>query len=388
MMGAGIAYVSAKAGMHVVLLDTEIDKAEHGKAYSANLLDKAIQRGYSTPEKKEALLGLIQTTTDYADLDGCDLVIEAVFESVQIKADVTAKTEAVIPATSIFASNTSTLPITGLAEASIRPEQFIGIHFFSPVDKMPLVEVIVGEKTSDEAIARSLDYIQQIRKTPIVVNDSRGFFTSRVFGTFTSEGIRMLSEGIKPALIENAAKMAGMPVGPLAVTDEVSIELAWKVGKATALGLGLDFPADPAQEVIVTMIEKLDRKGKRYGAGFYDYPEGAKKHLWQGLAEHFPPSDNQPDVSEVIQRLLYIQALESARCLEENVLTHPADGDIGSIFGIGFPPWTGGVMSYIDTIGIGKFVEDCDRLADTCGSRFQVSPWLRERAEKNQPFHS
>jgi 3-hydroxyacyl-CoA dehydrogenase/enoyl-CoA hydratase/3-hydroxybutyryl-CoA epimerase len=388
MMGAGIAYVSAKAGMNVVLLDTDLEKAEFGKSYSANLMDKAIQRGYSTPEKKEALLGLIKTTTDYADLEGCDLVIEAVFENVKIKADVTAKTEAVIPGSSIFASNTSTLPISGLARASQRPEKFIGIHFFSPVDKMPLVEVIVGEKTSDEAIARSLDYIQQIRKTPIVVNDSRGFFTSRVFGTFTSEGIRMLSEGIKPALIENAAKMAGMPVGPLAVTDEVSIELAWKVGKATAEGKGLEYPADPPQEVIVTMMEKLDRKGKRYGAGFYDYPKDAKKHLWSGLSEHFPPTENQPDVSELIQRLLYIQALESARCLEEDVLTHAADGDIGSIFGIGFPPWTGGVLSYIDTIGIRKFVDDCDRLAKTCGERFEVSPWLRERAEKDLPFHS
>jgi len=388
MMGAGIAYVSAKAGISVVMLDTDLEKAEHGKFYSANLLDKAIQRGYSTPEKKEALLGLIKTTTDYADLEGCDLVIEAVFENVKIKADVTAKTEAVIPESSIFASNTSTLPITGLAEASKRPENFIGIHFFSPVDKMPLVEVIVGEKTSDEAIARSLDYIQQIRKTPIVVNDSRGFFTSRVFGTFTSEGIRMLSEGIKPALIENAAKMAGMPVGPLAVTDEVSIELAWKVGKATAEGLGLNYPAEPAQEVIVTMMEKLDRKGKRYGAGFYDYPKDEKKRLWPGLAEHFPLKESQPDVKELIQRLLYIQALESARCLEENVLTHAADGDIGSIFGIGFPPWTGGVLSYIDTIGIRQFVDDCDRLAQTCGERFKVSPWLRERADKGLTFHS
>jgi 3-hydroxyacyl-CoA dehydrogenase/enoyl-CoA hydratase/3-hydroxybutyryl-CoA epimerase len=388
MMGAGVAYVSAKAGMKVVLLDTDIEKAEFGKSYSTKLLDKAIQRGYSTPAKKDALLGLIQTTTDYADLEGCDLVIEAVFENVDIKADVTAKTEAVIPTSSIFASNTSTLPITGLAKASKRPESFIGIHFFSPVDKMPLVEVIVGQQTSDEAIARSLDYIQQIRKTPIVVNDSRGFFTSRVFGTFTSEGIRMLSEGIKPALIENAAKMAGMPVGPLAVTDEVSIELAFKVGKATAKGLGLEFPGDPAQQVIHKMMLELDRKGKRYGAGFYDYPKDAKKHLWPGLAEQFPPMEDQPEVGDLVERLLYIQALESARCLEENVLTHAADGDIGSIFGIGFPPWTGGVLSYIDTIGIQKFVADCDRLADTCGSRFRVSPWLRERADKKQPFHA
>ena len=387
MMGAGIAYVSARAGMQVVLLDTDLERAEHGKAYSAGLLDKAIQRGRSTPEKKAALLGMIQATTDYADLEGCDLVIEAVFESVEIKADVTAKTEAVIPETAIFASNTSTLPITSLAKASKRPESFIGIHFFSPVDKMPLVEVIVGKETSDEAIARSLDYIQQIRKTPIVVNDSRGFFTSRVFGTFTSEGIRMLAEGIKPALIENAAKMAGMPVGPLAVTDEVTIELAWKVGKATAAGLGLEFPGDPAQKVIAKMME-LDRKGKRYGAGFYDYPKEAKKRLWSDLSEHFPIAEQQPEVGLVVKRLLHIQALESARCLEENVLTHAEDGDIGSIFGIGFPPWTGGVLSYIDTIGLQTFVQECDQLAATCGSRFEVSDWLRGRALNKEPFLS
>jgi len=388
MMGAGIAYVSARAGIAVVLLDTDMEKAERGKAYSTGLMEKAIARGKSTEQKKEALLNLIRTTTDYADLEGCDLIIEAVFENVKIKADVTAKTEAVIPETAIFASNTSTLPITGLAEASKRPESFIGIHFFSPVDKMPLVEVIVGKKTSDEAIARSLDYIQQIRKTPIVVNDSRGFFTSRVFGTFTGEGIRMLAEGVNPALIENAAKMAGMPVGPLAVTDEVTIELIWKVGKATAEALGTQYPADPVDQTIDMMMVNLDRKGKRYGAGFYDYPKDGKKHLWPGLGEQFPLLENQPDVAEVEKRLLFTQALESARCLEEKVVTHPEDADIGSIFGIGFPPWTGGTLSYIDTIGIQAFVAECDRLAKTLGPRFEVSPWLRERATGNQSFYS
>jgi len=388
MMGAGIAYVSARAGMQVVLLDSDLEKAQHGKAYSTELLDKAIARKTSTPEKKQALLNLITPTADYADFKGCDLVIEAVFENVDIKADVTRKTEAVIPASAIFASNTSTLPITGLAKASRQPKQFIGIHFFSPVDKMPLVEVIVGKKTSDEAIARSLDYIQQIRKTPIVVNDSRGFFTSRVFGTFTSEGIRMLAEGINPALIENAAKMAGMPVGPLAVTDEVTLELAWKVGKATAEALGREYPSDPAQEVIAAMVERLNRKGKRYGAGFYDYPADAKKHLWAGLAEHFPLSEKQPGIEAVKERLLHIQALESARCFEEQVLTHPADADVGSIFGIGFPAWTGGTLSYIDTIGIDKFIADCKRLAKAHGERFKASHWLRKRARHKQSFYS
>lgn len=388
MMGAGIAYVSAKAGIEVVLLDTDQANADKGKSYSSGLLDKAIARGKSTEAKKVAVLDKITATTDYALLEGCDLIIEAVFENVKIKADVTAKAEAVIPATATFASNTSTLPITGLAEASKRPESFIGIHFFSPVDKMPLVEVIVGEKTSDQAIARSLDYIQQIRKTPIVVNDSRGFFTSRVFGTFTSEGIRMLAEGVNPALIENAAKMAGMPVGPLAVSDEVSLELGHKVGMATAEALGLPYPNNPAEEVTVKMVNDLDRMGKKNGKGFYAYPKEGKKHLWPGLAEHFPQAAEPPTVEHVKQRLLHRQALESARCMEEGVITHPEDADIGSIFGIGFPAWTGGVLSYIDTIGLPQFVADCDRLAEQYGDRFKVSDWLRQRAELCQPFYS
>jgi 3-hydroxyacyl-CoA dehydrogenase/enoyl-CoA hydratase/3-hydroxybutyryl-CoA epimerase len=388
MMGAGIAYVSARAGIEVVLLDTDQENAEKGKGYSEGLLKKAMERGKTTQEKADALLGLITPTTNYHDLAGCDLVIEAVFESVEIKADVTAKTEAVVPETCVFASNTSTLPITGLAKASERPDQFIGLHFFSPVDKMPLVEVILGEQTNEETIARSLDYIQQIRKTPIVVNDSRGFYTSRVFSTYTAEGITMLAEGIKPALIENAGKMAGMPVGPLAVTDEVTIELAWKIGKETAAQLGRDYPSNLSEEVILKMVEGLDRKGKRYGKGFYAYPEGAKKHLWPGLAEEFPVAPEQPDIDELKKRFLTIQALETARCMEEGVVTHAEDGDIGSIFGWGFPPWTGGTVSYIDTVGISEFVAECDRMAGAYGERFEVSPWLRERAGKGRPFHA
>ncbi len=388
MMGAGIAFVSARAGMEVVLLDTNMENAERGKAYSQGLLRKAIERGRSTEEKAAALLGLITPTTNYHDLARCDLVIEAVFESRELKADVTAKTEAVVPESCILASNTSTLPITGLAEASERPEQFIGLHFFSPVDKMPLVEVIRGEKTSDEAIARSLDYVQQIRKTPIMVNDSRGFYTSRVFSLFMAEGISMLAEGVQPALIENASKMAGMPVGALAVSDEVTIELAYRIGKETAAALGVEYPNDPASTAICKMVEELDRKGKRYGKGFYDYPEDAKKRLWPGLAEHFPVAENQPDVEELKKRLLTIQALETARCLEEGVLTHAEDGDIGSIFGWGFPPYTGGTLSYIDTVGIKAFVAECDRMTGLYGDRFRVSPWLRERAEKGKSFHA
>ncbi|MEJ2603147.1 MAG: 3-hydroxyacyl-CoA dehydrogenase NAD-binding domain-containing protein [Gammaproteobacteria bacterium] len=387
MMGAGIAFVSAKAGMHVVLLDTTKEKAEHGKDYSRQLLQKRIDRGRMDSDKAADMLELIRTTDDYADLEGCDLVIEAVFEDRKIKADVTQKTEAMIPETAIFASNTSTLPITGLAEASKRPEQFIGIHFFSPVDKMPLVEVIVGEKTGDEAIARSLDYIQQIRKTPIVVNDSRGFYTSRVFGTFTREGMSMLAEGVNPALIENVARQAGMPVGPLAVTDEVSLELAYHVGKQTREDLGDDYVATPADEVVRKFVEDLDRRGKRFGKGFYDYPEGGRKHLWPGLAEHFPLADEQPSVEEVKKRLLYIQALDTVRCMEEGVVTDPADADVGSIFGWGFPPYTGGTISLIETVGLEEFVAECDRMAEAYGPRFEVPAGLREKAEKGETFY-
>jgi 3-hydroxyacyl-CoA dehydrogenase/enoyl-CoA hydratase/3-hydroxybutyryl-CoA epimerase len=387
MMGAGIAYVSARAGIEVVLLDTRMENAERGKAYSEGLLGKALERGKTTQDKADALLGLITPTTSYHDLQGCDLVIEAVFESRELKADVTRKTEAVIPESAVFASNTSTLPITGLAEASERPDQFIGLHFFSPVDKMPLVEIILGERTNEETLARGLDYIQQIRKTPIVVNDSRGFYTSRVFSTFTTEGIAMLAEGVKPALIENAAKMAGMPVGPLAVTDEVTLELAYKIGKETAAARGLDYPNDAASRVICRMVEDLDRKGKRFGKGFYDYPEGAKKHLWRGLAEEFPVAAEQPPVDELEKRFLVIQALETARCVEEGVITHAEDADVGSIFGWGFPPYTGGTLSYIDTLGITRFVAECDRMAGLYGDRFEVSDGLRQRADASEPFY-
>lgn len=386
MMGAGIAYVSARAGIQVVLLDTELQSAERGKAYSQGLLNKAIKRGYSTQEKAQALLNMIQPTTDYADLEGCELVIEAVFESREIKAVVTAKTEAVIAADAIFASNTSTLPITGLAEASKRPTSFIGLHFFSPVDKMPLVELITGEKSSDEAIARGLDYIRQIRKTPIVVNDSPGFYTSRVFGTLTNEGMTMLAEGIKPALIENAAKMAGLPVGPLAVMDEVTLELGYKITMQAAADQGDDYSFASGFPVLRKFVEELDRKGKRFGQGFYEYPEGEKKYLWPGLAEHYPLAGDQPPVQEVIDRLLYRQALETARCFEEGVLEHAADADIGSIFGWGFPPWTGGTLSFIDTVGIQHFVSECDRMTAAYGQRFEVSDWLRERAEQGENF--
>jgi 3-hydroxyacyl-CoA dehydrogenase/enoyl-CoA hydratase/3-hydroxybutyryl-CoA epimerase len=387
MMGAGVAYVSAYAGMQVVLLDTSQDNAEKGKDYSRNLLQKRIDRGRMDADKAADILERIQTTTSYDDLAGCELVIEAVFEDVDIKADVTAKTEAVIAADSIFASNTSTLPITGLAKASQRPAQFIGIHFFSPVDKMPLVEVIVGEKTGDVAIAQALDYIQQIRKTPIVVNDSRGFYTSRVFGTYSKEGITMLAEGINPALIENVAKQGGMPVGPLAVTDEVTLELSHHVMTQTKKALGDAYVSSAADDVISKFVEDLDRKGKRFGKGFYDYPEGEKKRLWPGLAEHYPRAEEQPNPEEILKRILYVQAIETVRCLDEGVLTHPADADIGSIFGWGFPPHTGGTISFIETEGLKQFVSEADRLAQTYGERFAVPESLRSMSEKGETFY-
>ena len=387
MMGAGIAFVSARAGMHVVLLDRSRDDAEKGKDYSRQLLQKRVDRGRMEAAAAADVLELIETTDDYSKLEGCEYVIEAVFEDRKIKADVTAKTEAVISSDAIFGSNTSTLPITGLAEASGRPQNFIGIHFFSPVDKMPLVEVIVGEKTSDEAIARTLDYIQQIRKTPIVVNDSRGFYTSRVFSTFTREGIAMLAEGVNPALIENVAKHAGMPVGPLAVTDEVSLELAYKIGKQTKADLGDDYVETPADAVMETMVVELDRRGKRFGAGFYEYSDDGGKRLWPGLSSQFPVSAEQPTAQEVKTRLLYVQAIDAARCLEEGVLTHPADADVGSVFGWGFPPYTGGTLSFIETVGVKAFVDEANRLAKQYGPRFAVPEGLRAMAEQGETYY-
>jgi 3-hydroxyacyl-CoA dehydrogenase/enoyl-CoA hydratase/3-hydroxybutyryl-CoA epimerase len=387
MMGAGIAFVSAMAGMEVVLLDRDMASAEKGKDYSVKLVAKDVGRGKMKQEKGDAVLARIHPTADYADLAGCDLIIEAVFEDMKLKADVTAKTEAVIPATTVYASNTSTLPITGLAEASQRPDQFIGIHFFSPVDKMPLVEIIVGKKTSDKTLAAALDYVKQIRKTPIVVNDSRGFYTSRCFGTYVSEGLAMLREGVVPALIENAGVMAGMPVGPLAVGDEVSIELIYKVKEATKKGLGDKYEPAPSDDV-ADLFVKLGRMGKKAGKGFYDYPEGAKKHLWAELGKYYPQASEQPEVSELKKRLLYRQAVETARCFEEGVVTNPADADVGAIFGWGFAPQTGGPLSLIDTVGVGNFVKECDRLAQAYGPRYAPPKLLRDMATGGKSFYA
>jgi 3-hydroxyacyl-CoA dehydrogenase / enoyl-CoA hydratase / 3-hydroxybutyryl-CoA epimerase len=386
MMGSGIAYVSAVAGMEVVLLDSTPEAAEKGKSHAAGIFAKDIERARTTKDKADAVLARIKPTTDYAALADCDLVVEAVFESRPIKAKVTQSSEAVIPATAVFASNTSTLPITGLAEASQRPAQFIGIHFFSPVDKMPLVEIIVGRKTSEETIARALDYVGQLRKVPIVVHDSRGFYTSRCFGTYSYEGQRMLAEGVDPALIENAGKMAGMPVGPLAVTDEVSLELQYSVIKQTREDLGDAFKEPIAWPVLKHFVEDLKRPGRKGGGGFYAYPAGGKKHLWPGLRTEYP---NSVDLSleEAQARLLFIQALEAARCYEEGVVTSPAEADLGSVLGWGFPAYTGGTLSFIDTLGPAKFVSECRRLARKYGERFNPSRGLLRRAKSGELFY-
>ena len=382
MMGAGIAYVSAKVGMDVVLKDVTVEGAEKGKAYSKMLLDKAIARKRSTPEKAEALLNKIQTTDDPNAIADCDMIIEAVFEDRNLKARVTKETEAVLGKDKIYGSNTSTLPITMLAKASERPENFIGIHFFSPVDKMPLVEIIVGEKTSDRALAAAIDYVVAIRKVPIVVNDKQGFFTSRTFGTYTSEGAHLLMEGVPPIMIENVAKHIGMPVGPLAVTDEVSHTLGLHV-------MG-EMPERDAETEKVYQLTKnlvdLGRHGKKNGKGYYDY-DGKTKTLWPGLEDMFPSNVNTLDSATIGKRLLHRMALETYRCFDEGVLRATKDGDVGSLLGFGFPPYTGGAISYIDYVGLEQFIADCDDYTERFGPRWTVPASLRQMAADGKTFY-
>ncbi|MBL8630387.1 MAG: enoyl-CoA hydratase/isomerase family protein [Rhodospirillaceae bacterium] len=387
MMGQGITYVAAKAGIDVVILDRSQDLADKGKSYSKGILDKAIARGLDTQANAEALLKRITPVTDFAALKDVDMVIEAVFEDRAVKADVTKKTEAVIRPDIVFASNTSTLPISGLAETFSRPDQFIGLHFFSPVDKMALVEVIKGAKTSPETLAKALDLVKQIRKTPIVVNDSRGFYTSRVFRTFADEGMVMLTQGVKPALVENGGRMAGMPVGPLAIADEVSIQLIYMVRDAEKTDLGTAYKPHPVEPVLELFVKKLNRLGRKNKAGFYDYPDDGKKALWSGIAQHFPPAAQQPSIDEVKKRILYRQALEAVQCLEENVITKPADGDIGAVLGWGYAMHTGGPFCMIDTIGVKAFVAECDRMAQAYGDSFAPPDLLRRMAAKNERFY-
>ena len=388
MMGSGIAYATALAGIDVVLLDSTPELAQKGKAFSAALLAKSLSLGRTDQARADALLERIRPTASYADLSICDLIVEAVFEQRDIKAEVIRKAAATSRPGAVFASNTSTLPISGLAKYSRSPESFIGLHFFSPVEKMPLVEIIVGAKTSQQTLARALDFVGQLRKTPIVVNDSRGFYTSRLFGTFVYEGMRMLEEGIAPALIENGARQAGMAVGPLAVSDEVSLELQFKVIEQAQQDLGERFNKPIAYDVLKHFVVDLKRIGRRCGHGFYEYPADGKKFLWPGLREIYALACRQPSVEEVHKRLLYIQALETTRCFEEGVLTAPEDADLGSILGWGFPAYTGGTLSFIDTVGIQPFVTECFSLADLHGERFRPSPWLLARAHENCAFHS
>lgn len=376
MMGAGIAYVSALAGYDVVLKDRDKESAEKGKDYSRKLLIESVSKGRSTQEKADALLDKIKPTGNPADLESCDLVIEAVFEDRALKAAVTQETEAVMNPKGVFASNTSTLPITGLAEASARPENFIGLHFFSPVDKMQLVEIIRGKSTSDFAVKLCLEYVHKIKKTPIVVNDGRGFFTSRIFTTYLFEAFEMVAEGVSPALIENCGKMTGMATAPLAVADEVSLELVYKIMLQTEKDLGKEY-ATPGAALIKKMVKDLNRLGRKNGAGFYDYPEGGKKHLWKHLADLVAPAKHQPDAETVKERLLYIQALEAAKCWEEGIVEKPADADLGSIFGWGFAAHTGGVLSYIDYVGLDKFLARAEELAAKYGERFTPCTKLR-----------
>jgi 3-hydroxyacyl-CoA dehydrogenase/enoyl-CoA hydratase/3-hydroxybutyryl-CoA epimerase len=390
MMGAGIAYVSARNGMEVVLKDVSLDAAEKGKAYSQKILDKAVSRGKLDEAKRDEILARITPTADYNDLAGCDLVVEAVFEKVSLKHEVFQETENIVASDALLGSNTSTLPITSLAEGVQRKHDFIGLHFFSPVDKMPLLEIIRGDQTSDEALARALDYAAQIKKTPIVVNDSRGFFTSRVIGTFVNEALSMLGEGISPSTIEQATTQAGYPVGALQLADELNLELFLKIRNEAREAAGDSYVGHPAEAVVEKMVE-LGRPGRLRGAGFFDYDEsGRRTGLWPGLAEHFPVQGDPSavDIHELEERMLVIEAVESARCVEEGVIIETADANIGSIMGIGFPPWTGGVLQYINGFpgGIAAFVARADEFAAKFGARFEPNPLLRKKAENGETF--
>ena len=385
MMGSGIAQMAAQRGIDVVLLDRDAAAAERGKEAAQKRLARLVEKGRMEAGKAQALLARIRTTADYADLATSDVVIEAVFENRAIKADILRQLDAVLPAHCLVASNTSSLPITLLAQAGAHPERFIGMHFFSPAERMPLVEVIRGRDTSDQSLAHALDLVAQLRKTPIVVNDHRGFFTSRFIGAFVDDGIAMLAEGVAPALIENCARQAGMPVGPLAITDEMSIELSKQAGDAQAR----EFPDSYHPGRSVPIIEKLfalGRMGRKNGKGFYDYDDKGKS-LWPGLADHYPLRTEQPQPQDLRQRVLYVQAIEAARAMEDGVLLSPADGDVGAILGVGFPAYTGGPFSFMDGIGIAEFVREAERLAALFGPHLQPPALLKRMAAEGATFY-
>lgn len=382
MMGQGIAYVSAMAGIEVVLKDISLEAAQKGKAYSEKLLDKRVERGRTSPEERDAVLARILPTQEDDDLAGCDLIIEAVFENMNLKHDITRQLEEHLAEGGVWGSNTSTLPITQLAEASANAENFIGVHFFSPVDKMPLVEIIMGEKTSDLALAKAFDYTQQIKKTPIVVNDSLGFFTSRTFGTYIDEGIRLLHEGVHPVLIDNMGKAVGMPVGPLAVSDEVSLELSRKAQETWREMGVLDKWGDSSisRSVVETMVVENGRGGRHHGGGFYEYAEDGSKQIWPGLLDLYYKPETMLSQDDMKDRLLFRQVIEALKCLETNVLRSEEDGNIGSIMGIGAPAWTGGLLQFVNTYGYDRFVARCEELAASYGERFEPPQIARDRA--------
>ena len=390
MMGSGIAYAQASRGIATVLKDVSRDKAEQGKAYSRKITQPRVDKGRMNPHDQQALLDRITATDSAADLKGCDLIIEAVFEQRDLKARVTREAEPQLAEGGFFASNTSTLPIGGLAAASARPAKFVGIHFFSPVDKMKLVEIIRGPATDDETVARAFDYVQALGKIPIVVNDSRGFYTSRTFGTFVMEGAAMLGEGIPAAVIENAGIQAGMPVGPLAVLDETALSLSVHVldqTRADFAAEGRSYTATPGEQLVERMVKELNRPGRAGGGGFYDYPAGEKKHLWPELARLFGRPDVAWDLQTLKDRLLYRQSVETARCLHEGVLTTVHDGNIGSIFGIGFPAWTGGALQFIYGTGIEAFAARAAQLAAAHGPGFALSPEVIDTLRRHQPVY-
>jgi 3-hydroxyacyl-CoA dehydrogenase / enoyl-CoA hydratase / 3-hydroxybutyryl-CoA epimerase len=365
-----------------------MEDANKAVDYSRRIIDKAVSRGKMTKEAGEAFMARITPTDNYDDLKDVDLIIEAVFERPDVKADVIKKAEAVIRPDVIFASNTSTLPITGLAKNSVRPDQFIGLHFFSPVEKMPLLEIIPGELTGDRALAAAFDYNAKIKKTPIVVKDVRGFFTNRVFPPYMGEAMKLVTEGVKPALIENAAKALGMPIGPLALLDETTLQLGYDVMQSTKKELGDAYQPSGTEDFMELMVVKLGRKGRRFGSGFYDYDDkGERLTLWKGMADHYPLAENQPTVEEVKQRLLYIQLIATAQCFEEEVVADPQSADLGAIFGWGFAPYTGGPMSYIDTVGLENFVRTADNLAQRFGNRFAPPKSFREMADKGEVLY-